>query len=275
MSDRGACRRQTCARAENHLTRRRKLILINGFVVFVVVAGSFFPPVPQDPQFHDFADKREILGIPNFWNVVTNFSFVLVGLLGIHRLVHGTLRGALDELRLAYLYIFLGMLLVGIGSSYYHLDPSNRTLLWDRMPLTMPFMAFVSVLVGEHIGVTVGRRLLWPLLVVGVASVVYWHWTEAAGHGDLRPYAIVQFLPMVLIPIVLLLFPSRLSDTGYIWAVLGAYALAKLLEVADGIVFDALGGAISGHSLKHLIAALGGYVFLMALQKRRPAEAAP
>jgi hypothetical protein len=138
----------------------------------------------------------------------------------------------------------------------------------------MPFMAFVSVLVGEHISVTAGRRLLWPLLIAGVGSVLYWQGSEMAGRGDLRPYAIVQFLPMVLIPIIVLLFPSRLSGTGYIWAVLGAYALAKVLEVADGAIFRMLGGVISGHSLKHLVAALGAYVFLIALQRRRLVEIA-
>jgi hypothetical protein len=257
------------------LTRHQKLMLIVGLAVSATIAVFIFPPLPQNPHYHDFADQREILGISNFWNVATNVPFALVGLLGIHLLVDGPLKGGLPELRWAYLYLFLGMLLVGAGSSYYHLHPSNETLLWDRMPLTLSIMAFVSIVVGEHISITVGRRLLWPLLALGLASVVYWHATEAAGQGDLRPYIIVQFLPMALIPVVLLMFPSHFSKPGYLWAVLGAYAVAKILELEDGPVFHALGGIVSGHSLKHLCAAVGGYAFLMALQKRRHIDKSP
>jgi hypothetical protein len=98
---------------------------------------------------------------------------------------------------------------------------------------------------------------------------VYWHLTELAGRGDLRPYVLVQFLPMVLLPLILLRYPSRLNGTGYLWAVLAAYALAKGAEAADESIF-AFTGFISGHSVKHLLAAAGGMAFLAALQRRRP-----
>jgi hypothetical protein len=102
-----------------------------------------------------------------------------------------------------------------------------------------------------------------------VVSVVYWYFTEAAGRGDLRLYVIVQFLPVVLIPLMLLFFPSRLSRVRLIWAVLGAYGLAKLFELADEWVFS-LAHMVSGHTLKHLAAALGAYVFLLAVRRRHP-----
>jgi len=255
------------------LTHRRKVALIVGIAALAMAITFVFPPLAQDLHYHDFADGREILGIPNFWNVVSNFPFVFVGLLGLHEMAGAPLKGALSELRLSYLYVFLGLLLVGIGSSYYHAHPSNATLLWDRMPLTIAFMGFVSALVGEHVSIPVGRRLLWPLLAVGLASVIYWYATETIGRGDLRLYFLVQFLPMGLIPLILLLFGSRLSKSGYIWAVLGAYTVAKILELEDRAVFDMLGG-ISGHSLKHLAAALGGYIIVAALRNRRPIEPA-
>ena len=251
--------------------RRWKLALLLGLVAAGIMVALIVPPWPQNPHYHDFADQREILGVPNFWNVVTNLPFALVGLLGIHLLVDGPPKGGLWELRIGYMYVFLGALLVGAGSGYYHLHPTNQTLLWDRMPLTVAFMALVSVLVGEHINISAGRRLLWPLLVAGLTSVVYWYATEAEGRGDLRPYFLVQFLPMALVPVILLLFPSRLSKTGYIWGLLGAYTVAKILELYDADVFHALGG-ISGHSLKHLFAALGCYSFLLALRNRRPSD---
>ncbi len=252
-----------------NLSCDRKLLLMLGMVGAAIVAVFFFPPIPQDPHYHDFADQRVLLGIPNFWNVVSNFPFVVVGLLGLHLLVQGPLTGGIPALRLGYLSFFLGVLLVGGGSSYYHLHPSNQTLVWDRIPLTVAIMALLSVLIGEQISIQAGRLLLGPLVVVGLASVLYWDATEASGRGDLRPYVLVQFLPIVLIPVMLLLFRSCFSTTRYFWAILGTYAVAKILEIKDGAVFHAL-GRISGHSLKHLFAAVGTYAFLLALRKRRP-----
>jgi len=137
--------------------------------------------------------------------------------------------------------------------------------------MAIVFMAFSDIIIGEHISPRLGRLLLFPLLALGAASVAYWHFTEEGGHGDLRLYVIVQYLPVLLIPLVLLFFPSRLSHVRLIWAVLGAYALAKLLELSDHLVFS-LSHIVSGHTLKHLVAALGTYIFLVALRKRRPLD---
>ena len=103
--------------------------------------------------------------------------------------------------------------------------------------------------------------------MLGVGSVVYWHLTEVAGHGELRPYIITQFLPIILIPLILLFFPARLWPARFIWAVLATYVLAKVLELGDQQVF-ALGHVISGHALKHAAAAFGTYFFLLAVRRR-------
>src|SRR5258708_33965490 len=113
------------------LTRRQKLILIGGVAVSAEMATLLVPPLPQDLHYHDFADQRELLGIPNFWNVVSNFPLVLVGLLGFHLLVDGPLNGGLNELRRGNRDFFLGVLLVGRVASAYHRHPSDPTLLWD------------------------------------------------------------------------------------------------------------------------------------------------
>ena len=135
--------------------------------------------------------------------------------------------------------------------------------------MTVVFMAFFSVIIGEHISPRTGQLLLYPLLAIGVASIVYWQVSEEAGRGDLRLYLIVQFLPMMLIPLILLSFPSRLSRVRLIWGVLGAYALAKFFELGDEWVYS-FSQIISGHTLKHLAAALGMYMLLVAIRQRRP-----
>ncbi|HLQ26254.1 MAG TPA: ceramidase domain-containing protein [Acidiferrobacterales bacterium] len=248
--------------------RHLKLKIIIGLALFAVVAVFLTSPIPQDPSYHHFADQRQIFGIPNFWNVVSNLPFMVVGLLGLRLVLGGPITGGLPELRPAYLVFFLGVALIALGSGYYHLSPSNPTLLWDRLPITISFMAFFSIIVGENIAGHFGRRMLWPLVFVGIVSVVYWSATEVQGNGDLRLYALVQFLPMVLIPVILVLFRSSVSKNGYIWAVLGAYAASKVVELQDEAVFRFF-GVVSGHFLKHLFAALGTYFFFLALKRRR------
>lgn len=242
-----------------------KLWLIAGLAALAAVGLALLPPLPQDPRYHEFADSRTLLGIPHFWNVVSNLPFLAVGLLGLPAAWSG--KGRLPTLQTHYLLFFAGVFLTGLGSAYYHWQPDNQTLVWDRLPMTIAFMAFFALIIGEHIDIRAGQRLLWPLLTLGLASVWYWQWTEARGHGDLRPYAIVQFVPMLVIPLLLLLLPSRFSGTGYLWALLLAYGLAKVLEFFDRAMFEWL-GAIGGHPLKHLAAALGAWAFCLALRHR-------
>jgi len=246
-----------------------KLALLLGITMLAVIGMFLVPAIPQDPAYHEFADRNRWFGVPNFWNVATNIPFLLIGLAALRELGRGTPNRMLPELRASYLAFFIGIALIAPGSAYYHLDPNNTTLLWDRLPMTIAFMAFVSIIVGEYISRQAGQNLLWPLILLGIASIVYWHLTEQSGHGDLRPYALVQFLPMLLIPLILLLFSPSFTGTGYIWALLGFYAVAKLAELLDETIFQVM-CPISGHALKHVLAAIGAYCFLLGLRKRKP-----
>lgn len=243
--------------------------MLLGLAAASVVAALLSPPIPQDPAYHRFADGTRGLGLPNFWNVVSNIPFLLVGLAGVHDCARTSPPGILQRLRPAYVTFFAGIACIGPGSVYYHWAPDNTSLLWDRLPMTIAFMAFSAIIIGEHFSQDLGRKLLWPLVLLGILSVLYWAGTEALGRGDLRPYALVQFLPMILIPLVLLWFPPALEPTAYLWGMLAAYLVAKVLEWLDARVFELL-APLSGHSLKHLVAALGAYFFLLAIRRRRP-----
>jgi hypothetical protein len=246
-----------------------KLACIFGFALLAITAIAFMHPIPQDPAYHNFVDQRTLYGVPNFWNVASNVPFVIAGLLGLLLLMRQQpVTGGLPELRPAYGVFFVGVFLTGFGSGYYHLDPTSATLVWDRLPMTLAFMAFFSMIVGEYLSPGLGRALLWPLVVIGVLSIVYWHITESAGRGDLRPYALVQFLPMVLIPMILLMFRPRLSGGVFLWAMIAAYVVSKITEYYDAELFAAL-GAISGHSIKHIAAAIGTLFIYIALRRRR------
>jgi hypothetical protein len=224
-------------------------------------------PIPQDVTYHLFVDTRTIWSIPNFWNVVTSIPFAIVGLLGLHKLrVPGKL-GFIDEARMAYTLLFFGTFLVSIGSCYYHLEPNNQTLVWDRLPMTIAFMSLFSIIISEFISIRSGKALLLPLILAGIVSVFYWHLSEMQGAGDLRLYALVQFYPMLAIPVILVCFTPRCTHVQAYWWLLVIYIIAKMFEQLDGEVYDLL-GFISGHSLKHLTAALGMYVLLVYYQKR-------
>ena len=224
-------------------------------------------PIPQPLAYHRFADTRTLLGLPNFWNVVSNIPFVLVGFAGLAWCATHIARVP-RELRACWLVLFLGVVLVGLGSSWYHLSPGSAALVWDRLPMTLAFMAFFAIILGEHIDGKIARLSLWPLLAAGVASVLYWQRTD-----DLRPYVLVQFLPVLLIPLIVVLYPRK--DSGPVWIALGCYVLAKLLELFDGQVFAVLGGTISGHSLKHVAAAMGMWALLAGLKAGRSARIQP
>lgn len=216
-------------------------------------------PVPQDPHYHLFADGRHLYGVSNFWNVATNAPFLLFGGWGLVVLYRR--RRATLPMRAAYTTFFVGASAVAFGSAHYHLAPSDATLAWDRLPMTVAFMGFFAAIVGRHIRVSLGTRALLPLLLVGLGSVLWWRIS-----GDLRAYLIVQFLPILLVPAILLLYPVRSVATRCFWAVLGLYTLAKVLETYDVAVYRAVG--ISGHSLKHLAAALGVGCVALALRAK-------
>ncbi len=237
-----------------------------------VIAAAVFvaPRVPQPLSYHNFADHRSWLGVTNFGDVMSNVPFAIVGMLGLSFLMRQGLRTFIDlRERWPYYFVFLGLVLTAFGSSYYHLAPDNARLVWDRLPMTVVFMSLVAAMIAERISVKAGLWLLPLLLVIGIASVAQWHFSEVHGRGDLRFYAAVQvYAGLVLL--LMLFLPARYTRTSDLTVVVGFYVLAKLLETFDRSIFSALGHAVSGHTLKHLAGAAAGYWILRMLQKRRP-----
>ena len=217
-------------------------------------------PIPQDRHYHAFADHRTLLGVQNFSDVISNVPFLLVGAAGF-RFCLGFLR---THLRMAWMTFFVGVSLVGVGSAYYHWQPRNETLVWDRLPMTIGFMAMFVALLGEYINERLGRYLLVPALLVGFSSVVYWDLSD-----DLRFYAWVQFLPLLTIPVLMLLFRSPYSHQWLLGVALAGYGLAKVCEAYDHQIFGLTGNLVAGHALKHVLAALGCYVLLEMLRRRQ------
>lgn len=216
---------------------RAGLFVAAGVALSVAAFFLFVPPIAQDQSYHLFADNRTVLGIPNFWNVASNLPFAAVGILGLWKL-----RGAVNRA------LFAGVVLTFFGSAYYHLAPSDATLVWDRLPMTLVFMALLACVVsGESKARSIGW-LLALLVACGVISVLWWNIT-----GDLRPYILVQFGPL------LILIPALwfIRDTRFLAVALGLYGMAKLAEFYDHAIFSGL--TLSGHTAKHLFASIATY----------------
>lgn len=240
-------------------------------VVAAVAVASFYlfaGPIAQDPGYHHFADTREILGIPNFWNVVSNLPFLAVGVVGVAYVARNPDVARSSVLWRAWLVLFAGIALTAFGSAYYHLAPANRTLAWDRLPMTLGFAGLFTIVVGEYVSLRGAALLLLPLLVAGAAAVFYWDLTETRGFGDLRPYAVVQFLPILLMPAILAMHRGASDLDAAIWLLMACYVAAKLFEQFDAGIYSAL-SVVSGHTLKHLAAALAPAILILALQRRR------
>jgi hypothetical protein len=246
----------------HHALTRQEL----GVALALVGGGAFWlfmPAVAQPADYFPFADRRSWLGVPNATDVLSNLAFVAVGLLGLLRLRQAQ-RTLEPVARGSLLVFFVGLFLTGFGSAYFHWNPTNETLVADRVPMTIAFAGAFGALLAERISARSGLAVLLLALIVGPASVLYWRAT-----GDLSLYALVQFGGMVGILLVLSLTP-RGRDRLPWWALLAWYGVAKIAEFGDLFVWNATRELFAGHMLKHLAAAIGGLAIANAL--RRPAR---
>lgn len=229
-----------------------KIYRLKILLIFLTLSFSFLffftkPVITQPQDYHAFADQRTILGIPHFMDVVSNVFFLLAGFLGLREV------GRLIKIktRKSWKWFFISILLVAPGSAYYHLSPNDMTLVWDRLPMSIGFMALYISLLSEHITLK-AEKFLFPGLILGLLSVVTW-----VVSADLRFYFWVQFSSFLTIPVILFLFRSLYTKKVWYFIALVIYAMAKLTETYDLVIFNFTEGFISGHTLKHILAALG------------------
>ncbi len=239
----------------------------------VCVVGALavvaYGPIPQPADYHGFADTRTMLGVPNAMDVLSNLGFLVAGAVGLITVARrNACRFREPWERTAWLLVFLGSVLTAVGSSWYHVAPNDASLFWDRLPMTLVFTSLFAAMIGERVNPVLGRRLLWPMILVGGASVLVWRIT-----GDLRAYIIVQYVPLLALVGMLVVQPPSYTRTKDLYLVAVAYALAKICENTDCSVYDAL-GVISGHTLKHLFAAIAPVLLVRHLVRRKSLHAA-
>jgi hypothetical protein len=211
----------------------RPLLIMLAILLFLVL----MPPLPQDKSYHAFADQRTIFDISNFWDVISNLPFAIFGLMGLVKFRD-------FESRL----LFFGVFSTAIGSSYYHLQPDNARLFWDRLPMTIVFMCLFALVLKR-------RALVIPLVLAGIASVVWWKLAD-----NLWPYALVQFGSMI----ALIFLAARDRSQRGLWPALVLYGLSKVTEFFDRQIYAVF--PLSGHTLKHLLAGLATWYILLWMQ---------
>lgn len=223
------------------------------------LGALLLPPIPQDPGYHAFADGRALAGLPNALDVLSNLPLVVLGAMGLARCLR---KGEGDPGRIKALF-FATVLLTGIGSSLYHLRPDNDSIVLDRLPLSIMSVALFGAMLAERVSLRAGKWLAWGAVIAGPASVGYWRSGELRGAGDLRPYGYLQFVPVLLIVLLLILRPEGGIPAGRFAQAFGWYAAARAAELLDAPVL-AWTGVVSGHTLKHLLAAVAvGYLLAL------------
>jgi hypothetical protein len=242
----------------------KKSYVIPLLAVLIIGALILYGPVQQDETYHDFTDKRFFLGIPNFLDVITNLPFALVGLLGLLAVA----RLPEKRLRLILSLLFGAFLLLTIGSGYYHLQPNNVTLVYDRIPIGIIISCFFAFIVYDRVNASFGYVLFFVLSAASVLSVLYWIYTEGQGSGDLRWYAFVQFFPVLAIPLILWLYKSPFKHGREVIPIFHLFGLAKLMESLDEQIFVLTNQVISGHSLKHLFMVGAGFCIEKMVRRR-------
>ena len=238
---------------------RYHIILL--LLIICVGVLLYINPIPQDLEYHNFADQRSFFGIPNFWNVMSNLPMFFLGAYGTWLSVRHWSQRPDWASRWIPVILCVGIFLACFGSAYYHWAPDNNTLVWDQLPMTFMFMPIFALIIYDFIGKKEGQIAFLVLLPLGMLSVFYWQYTESIGAGDLRLYAFVQFFPMLIAPFILWLFPRKTSYVKYVVYVIILYSLAKVVEHFDDAIFEII-GFWSGHTIKHLFGAVSLFFVL-------------
>ncbi|MBA3901264.1 MAG: hypothetical protein H0X62_13830 [Bacteroidetes bacterium] len=245
-------------------SRNIKIWIIAALAILAVLGVYLMPPIPQPQEYHDFTDKRPLLGIPNFMDVVSNLPFFFIGLWGLFII---NLNKNKENIKAIFFTIFFGFIILTFGSGYYHWNPNNHTLAYDRVAMAIIFMAFFAFIIYDYIDKNTGKFLLPWLVLIGIISVLWWYWTEVKSEGVLRLYILVQYFPVIAIPLIMVLFKNTYNYRKEVFFIYLFFIIAKLTEETDEEIYN-LTGFISGHTLKHFFMAVS-VVFIVLLARKR------
>ncbi|KAH7387222.1 hypothetical protein KP509_16G011300 [Ceratopteris richardii] len=232
--------------AMNRLSEHRGLASGTGLVCFVLLM-LLTPRIPQPQSYHKFSDQRNLIGVPNSMNVISNFPFLIIGVIGLVLSLHGNYLGlSLKGEVWCWASFYVGVTATAFGSAYYHLKPNDARLVWDRLPMAIAVSSILAVFIIERIDERKGTAALFPLLLAGVLSIIYWRFGD-----DLRPYTLLQFVSLVAILSMTIALPPKYTHSLYwVWAA-GWFFLGMIEELLDRKLYRWTNHSISGHTMKH------------------------
>ena len=245
------------------LDEQKKLIILISLFAVSLIAVMLIGKIEQPQSYHNFADNRTFFGIPNFFDTVSNLLFFFVGMSGAWFVY----KNVQKEARYSWLTLFTGVTLVSFGSGYYHWNPNDSTLVWDRLPLNMGFTGLFSAVLTEFINPKLEKYILVPAVTLGSLSVIYWHYAD-----DLRFYIWLQAVTFLAITAVIFMYKRRFTLRRYLLYAFGLYAVSKFAEFSDRTIYSATNNLLSGHTLKHALAALAVFYIYLMLRWREPRE---
>jgi len=241
----------------------------------IAAAMLAYGPIPQLAHYHEFADARAWLGIPNAADVLSNVGFAIVAGWGFAALAARRRDPRIARGWPGHSLFLASLLLTAIGSTWYHLAPDDARLFWDRTPIALLCAGLLLAVDAETRADPQPRWILPVLVAAAIASVEWWSLTQARGEGDLRPYLFLQAAPLVLVPSWQKLRGAPRPDRVAFGIAIALYVAAKIAELADHSIFAAL-GFLSGHTLKHLLCVAASAVLVANLVARfREARARP
>ncbi|MCX7156376.1 MAG: hypothetical protein NTW45_08045 [Rhodocyclales bacterium] len=232
----------------------------------LAAAALFHGPIAQPAGYHDFADQKIVFGIPHFADVISNLGFAVVAVWGWIKLAPARRHPDIQSGWAGYRLFLIGLFLTALGSSWYHLAPDNASLVWDRLPIALACGGLLAGVWGD-VRQQESRGLVAGLALIAVASVGWWYFTDLSGNGDLRPYLLLQGLPILLIPLWQWIYNTPGPDRLAFGAALALYVIAKFAELNDHEIAAALGG-LTGHTLKHLLATAAAGLIVARLVRR-------
>lgn len=210
----------------------------------------FGPALAQYPDYHAFADQRAAWGLPSALNVLSNLPFAIGGWWGLVQVRRHAQAQPMDRRWWLAALFFVGLLATAIGSGVYHWAPNDWGLTLDRLGMVVAFAGLAGMAAADRISERSGVWVAAGLAAAGPLAACWWPYA-----GNLLPWAVLQGGGLLLIAALALRRPTE-GAWNLPWAkVVGLYLLAKVFELADHAVLDLTLGLVSGHTVKHVVAA--------------------
>jgi hypothetical protein len=238
---------------------KSEISFLTGLIILLFLA-IFLPSIQQDQNYHNFADKRVLFGVNNAFDTLSNLAFIIVGALGLVNFYNNQYVKISNSFSVILNLFFISIILIGLGSSFYHLSPNDFTLVFDRLAMSLVFASILAMLAYLKTSPRFGLHTLAELLILAPLTVLIWKF-----NGNLTPYVVLQFGGIILVILTLLLTKTRMQGPCFTSLII-LYGAAKLAEFYDEKIFNLSQNLISGHTLKHLIAALAVIIFVSPLK---------